>query len=140
MNFVVAERKIKMSPPPTITDWEQKADECFSNITTILYISCCYTNRDNIRREFNTRDIGHTSSVVREAAYRIVDFFHSSADGMYFIKNEIVDIIMKIPRVASNEKVSRDIATYITPYIFNQLLSQYNDNIRNFNLQETDLK
>ena len=123
MNFVSAERKNKMSPPPTITDWEQKADECFSNITTILYISCCYTNRDNIRREFNTRDIGHTSSVVREAAYRIVDFFHSSADGMNFIKNEIVDI-----------------ATYITPYIFNQLLSQYNDNIRNFNLQETDLK
>jgi len=129
-----------MSPPQQNIDWEQKADECFGNITTILYISCCYTNRDNIRNEFNTRDIGHTSSVVRDAAHKIVDFFHSSADGFVYINNEIVEIIMRIPRVSSTEYVSRDIATYITPYIFNQLLSQYNDNIRNFNKQETDLE
>jgi hypothetical protein len=126
--------------PPTITDWKQKADECFSNITTILYISCCYTNTDDIRHHFNTRNIGHTSSVVREAAHKIVDFFHCSGDGINYINNEIMEIIMKIPRVASNEYVSQDIATYIIPYIVNQLLSQYNDNISNFNLQETHLE
>ena len=141
MNFCCAERKIKMSPPVLSEECELDPDgKYFSKLTTILYISCCYTNTDDIRNEFNTRDIGHTSSVVRKAAHEMVDYFHSSGDGIAYIKNEIVKMIMKIPRVASTEYVSRDVAEYITPYIFNQLLNQYENNIRNFNLQETDLE
>ena len=130
-----------MSPPQLNEESILDPDgECFSKLTTILYISCCYTNTEDIKREFNTRDIGHTSSVVRTAAHEMVDFFHH-AMGKKYINDTILEMIMKIPRVASNESVSREVAVYIKPYIINQLGLQYkNSNHHDYLMEFTDLE
>ena len=70
----------------------------------------------------------------------MVDFFHH-AMGKKYINDTILEMIMKIPRVASNESVSREVAVYIKPYIINQLGLQYkNSNHHDYLMEFTDLE
>ena len=102
-----------MSPPMS-----DDAMYAFSNITTILYLACCYTDKALLKNDFNERDVSHTSSVVREAAHQMRECFLNSS----YLDNSIMGIILCLPIVGDNTNtVSFEIAEYITPYVYNQL-------------------
>ena len=129
-----------MSPPITNDSIVLDPDgKVFSELTTLLYISCCYTDINDIRDHYNNRECGHTSSVVREATHKIVDFFHCEVSKNY-INKTILEMIMGIRKVCSNETISIEVAMYIKPYIINRLCSQYkNQSHFTYLLAETDL-
>jgi hypothetical protein len=106
---------------------EEHIAKCFGNITTILYISCCFDKIEDIRYHFNNRDMGHTSSVVRASAHEMVDYFQNAVNvnmSRFDTTNGIINIITNIPKVGmSNEYIPNNVAMYIKPYIINQLFS-----------------
>ena len=110
-----------MSPPQQeFTD----AQICsFSNITTILYLACCYTDISSLKSEFNwPYRYSHTSSAVRRAAREIIS-------GFYTIDNIIESVIRALPMVGQNNgNVHPEIARYIIPYVYNQLCEYHGDN------------
>ena len=100
---------------PHMTDDELCA---FSNITTILYVACCYTNKILLRKDFNEREFADSSSVVRKATHEMMTCFFNSS----YLEDSIIGIILTLPMVGdTTNTVTPEIAEYITPYVYNQL-------------------
>ena len=127
----------QLSPEQAL--FRDKYIKCFTNVSSIVFLSCCQSNINVIRDVFNSRETPHTSSVARESTHQLFDFFHTSADGLDYILNEIKDMLMKVPLCPSNGcNIPEHVAEYITPYIINQIMGIYKT--QRFVLQDTDLQ
>jgi len=126
-----------MSPPnQTNVEYDDMFYGLFGNLTTILYLSCCCESTENIKHAFHDDDgMNHTSSVVREVAWKLLDFFdetikHCPASELkQSINDFVLETIMSTPRVGGlGIPVSQEVAMYVRPYIINQMCLRYGEN------------
>ena len=91
--------------------------------------------------------MGFTSSVVREVAWELLDFFDETIKHMVpcselkqWIDDFVLETIKSTPRVGGlGIPVSQEVAMYIRPYVINQMCLRYDVNQTGWLLSYTDL-